>query len=611
MCTRTPKALCKFSVSLFAFVVLDRHIFRSLATNVNVYEEDAVGSIQILRFIFCIYHISFYSRFISILIVFLFGFLRGITNANRRGRPMYSAHEAALMLEDEEFESANIFLVPSSPKQGEFTDEDSGDEECNTGSFNNLPPRQLQSQASVTINHFDGTRSVIDGYESADEDCPAEDLHIIDEQPQQPEEDMDVEGIAVPRHIKCFPDEPKWKKGDLPNPQDTEWQHSKKGQPYLTNPMSPVELFELYFDDDLVEFIVKCTTTYAGQRGDHTFSTDPIEIRAFFGILILSGYNQLPRRRMYWEKQEDVHNKLVSDTMSRNRFDTIFRYLKVCDNMNLDETDKMAKVRSLFSHLNEKFLEFYPMLDRYLSVDESMVPYFGRHSSKQFIKTKPIRFGFKLWRLCSILGYIVQFEPYTGAGDVRYRELGVGGSVVADLLSGLPEYPWHVTFDNYFTNLNLMTHLKDRGIGAVGTLRADRRKGCPIDLKALGKEPRGTFHHRKEGTDNILVLSWNDNNVVTVASNEAPALPTGEVKRWSKAEKKMVNISRPNVIKVYNETMGGVDRSDQNIAAYRISMRQRKWYWPLVADSLDGAIQNAWLLHRYINIFFTYIIDLL
>ena len=88
-----------------------------------------------------------------------------------------------------------------------------------------------------------------------------------------------------------------------------------------------------------------------------------------------------------------------------------------------------------------------------------------------------------------------------------------------------------------------------------------------------------------------------------------PLLPTGEVKRWSETDKKiykkMVNISRPNVIKVYNETIGGVDRSDQNIATYRIYMRQKKWYWPLVADSLDGEIQNAWLLHRYINIFFT------
>ncbi|CAI6371246.1 unnamed protein product [Macrosiphum euphorbiae] len=41
------------------------------------------------------------------------------------------------------------------------------------------------------------------------------------------------------------------------------------------------------------------------------------------------------------------------------------------------------------------------------SIDESMVPYFGRHGCKQFIRGKPIRFGFKCGldtddRLCSL-----------------------------------------------------------------------------------------------------------------------------------------------------------------------------------------------------------------
>ena len=31
-----------------------------------------------------------------------------------------------------------------------------------------------------------------------------------------------------------------------------------------------------------------------------------------------------------------------------------------------------------------------------LNMDESMVPYYGRHSCKQFIRAKPFRFGYKL-----------------------------------------------------------------------------------------------------------------------------------------------------------------------------------------------------------------------
>ena len=47
-----------------------------------------------------------------------------------------------------------------------------------------------------------------------------------------------------------------------------------------------------------------------------------------------------------------------------------------------------------------------------LSVDESIIPYYGRHGAKQFIKGKPIRFSFKLWVLAKPKGYIIHAEPH-------------------------------------------------------------------------------------------------------------------------------------------------------------------------------------------------------
>lgn len=46
-----------------------------------------------------------------------------------------------------------------------------------------------------------------------------------------------------------------------------------------------------------------------------------------------------------------------------------------------------------------------------LSVDEMIVRY---HSLKQFIKSKPIRFGYKLWALCGNDGYCYNFTLYCG-----------------------------------------------------------------------------------------------------------------------------------------------------------------------------------------------------
>lgn len=44
--------------------------------------------------------------------------------------------------------------------------------------------------------------------------------------------------------------------------------------------------------------------------------------------------------------------------------------------------------------------------------------------------------------------------------------------------------------------------------------------------------------------------------------------------------------------------MGGVDRSDQNVSLYRVSIRGKKWYFPLIAHCIDIAVHNAWQIHR-------------
>lgn len=60
----------------------------------------------------------------------------------------------------------------------------------------------------------------------------------------------------------------------------------------------------------------------------------------------------------------------------------------------------------------------------------------------------------------------------------------------------------------------------------------------------------------------------------------------------------MINIQQPNAINAYNTNMGGVDRADQNVAYYRVSMRTKKWWWPLFIWVLDAVIQNGWILYK-------------
>jgi len=95
-------------------------------------------------------------------------------------------------------------------------------------------------------------------------------------------------------------------------------------------------------------------------------------------------------------------------------------------------------VRPLLASLNDRWLLFKPPA-YHLSIDETMVPYFGKHGCKQHVHGKPIRFGYKMWYLASSDDYLLQGEPYQGASTgCDIPGLGMVGSVVMDLVSELP-----------------------------------------------------------------------------------------------------------------------------------------------------------------------------
>ena len=94
----------------------------------------------------------------------------------------------------------------------------------------------------------------------------------------------------------------------------------------------------------------------------------------------------------------------------------------------------------------------------------------------------------------------------------------------------------------------------------------------------------------------IITVSWMDNSVVTIASTCHGVAPIGQVQRYSQTEKRIVNVGRPNLIQQYNSYMGGTDRMDENIAAYRIGIRGKKWWWCLFL--VDVSVHNAWQIYR-------------
>ena len=56
---------------------------------------------------------------------------------------------------------------------------------------------------------------------------------------------------------------------------------------------------------------------------------------------------------------------------------------------------------------------------------------------KQHIHVKPIRFGYKVWCLCTRTGYLTQVIPYQG-GSTGYSKFRMNGSVILNLIAKLP-----------------------------------------------------------------------------------------------------------------------------------------------------------------------------
>ena len=348
--------------------------------------------------------------------------------------------------------------------------------------------------------------------------------------------------------------------------------------------------------------IMEQSILYAQQQNRHDFAPKQFQLKRFIGFLIFSGYHKLPREDMYWENAEDCSIKIVTGALSRQMYRDIKRNLHLADNSTLTDGDKLYKVRSYIDLLNRKFCKF-GVFAHNLSIDEQMIPYFGHHSCKMFMKGKPVRFGFKAWCLCSSDGFLFNAIPYAGREDYVDPDLGLGASVVLQLLGVVDEPHVHsVYFDNFFTSHKLLQKLTEKKFCATGTIREPRLLSCTFEnSKLLAKKERGSFDFRYDQANHIFAVKWNDNAVVTLASNFQSHEPLLTAKRYSRIQKKVVTVTQPNLISSYNAHMGGVDMLDNFVAKYRIAVKGKKWWWPLFINYVDIALCNAWSLHRRVH----------
>ena len=293
---------------------------------------------------------------------------------------------------------------------------------------------------------------------------------------------------------------------------------------------SCVELFELFIGDDILKVAQTEMTKYCFKKNWSDIKVTLQELKVFLGTRIVSGYNNLPQKPLYWSRTPDTLNEAISNAIRRDRFDNIIKCLHFNATGNLDENEKYTKLRPLINHLQKKFMEHFIPKEN-ISHDEAMVEYFGKHSCKQSIRNKPIRFGYKIWCQNTTPGYLISFDPYQGKvhqGDEELEtKFGKCAAAVLHLINSYSEdkktLPFHIFTDNLFTTIPLQNELHRRGYNASGTIRANRiDKTCPMtSVSQFDKKARG-FSESLTGTSekgDVKITRWKDNAVVTVASS--------------------------------------------------------------------------------------------
>ena len=350
----------------------------------------------------------------------------------------------------------------------------------------------------------------------------------------------------------------------------------------------------------MIDHLVEQTNLYANRdRGNLTFNVTHDEMRKFLGIVLFSGYHGVPSERDYWSSQPDLNVPFISDSMTINKFLTLKSFIHLADNDHLQQGNKMAKVQPMYDKLNVNLKKF-GFFHQKLSIDESMLPYHGKHSCKMFIKMKPIRFGYKLWVLAGSDGFPYSIEMYQGkCTDANAKPLGF--RVVEGLMETVPDSQSHcLYFDNFFTSYNLLRKLRLSGIKATGTIRSNRSGGCHKDLlsdKDLQKMERGSYDFRCDGY--VHVVKWYDSSIVSVASNFQTHLPVDAARR--RIGKNVEQVPQPMLISAYNTGMGGVDLFDKLLGSYRPIIRGKKWWWPFFTNVVNISVVAAWRLFGWIH----------
>ncbi|XP_047677674.1 piggyBac transposable element-derived protein 4-like [Tachysurus fulvidraco] len=372
-----------------------------------------------------------------------------------------------------------------------------------------------------------------------------------------------------------------------------------------------LQLFSLFMTNTIVKDIMNNSNKYGERNHPDTFQRITMaEMMSYLAMIIYMGILKTTAITDYWRKYELYALSFPSSVISGRRFRAISRALHLSDpdedaandsRRGTSGYNKLGKIKPLYQEFRQMCMAHYQP-HQCISIDERMVASKARSGIRQYMKNKPVKWGYKLFVLAdSTSGYTWDFFIYEGRGATINKGLSYD-SVMRLTNTHLLGTGYKLFVDNFYTSPDLFRDLLQKKIWACGTIRG-QRIGFPKDRPGglVRSSPRGTIRWIREGP--LVFVQWRDTRDVLMCSTLHAAHGDDSVRRRIKGadgQWRVQDISIPPAIKDYNRHMGGVDLSDAMIGYYSVLHKTKKWYRSFLYHFIDIAIVNAYILYKEI-----------
>ena len=208
------------------------------------------------------------------------------------------------------------------------------------------------------------------------------------------------------------------------------------------------------------------------------------EEEAFIGLMVLAGAFKAQHRPTceLWSTMEG--QPVFRATMSEQRFKQIKGSLRFDDPLRRDTTDRLAPIRFIFNLVTNSFKDYVEASEN-VTIDEQLLEFHGRVHFRQYISSKPGRFGIKIyWLTESLSSYCLAGFIYIGADSIPANVVEESSSIAEATVWLLMKHfigkGRNLTEDNWFTTLPHVDRLKENQTTYVGTCRNSRRDVPPV-----------------------------------------------------------------------------------------------------------------------------------